>query len=78
MGEWVPHFTVNHAVAYAQGLIHTNTIEGFWSLVKRAIFGQHHHSKEHAAAYIIEACYKYNSRKDASPFDSFIRAAVSV
>ena len=31
MGEWIPHFTINHAVAYAQGLVHTNTIEGFWS-----------------------------------------------
>ena len=78
MNEWVPHFTINHAVAYAQGLIHTNTIEGFWSLVKRAIFGQHHHySKEHAAAYIVEACYKYNNRH-ADTFDSFIKGAVTV
>lgn len=73
MGEWVPHFTINHAVAYAQGLIHTNTIESFWSLVKRAIFGQHHHySKGHAAAYIVEACYKYNTRNNANRFDDFL------
>ncbi|MDE0396386.1 MAG: IS1595 family transposase [Candidatus Poribacteria bacterium] len=77
MGEWVPHFTINHAVAYAQGLVHTNTIEGFWSLVKRAIIGQHHHySKEHAAAYIVEACYKYNNRH-ADTFDSFLQGAVA-
>lgn len=79
MGEWVPHFTINHAVRYVEGLIHTNTIEGFWSLVKRALYGQHHHySREHAAAYIIEACYKYNIRKSANPFADFIRGAVSV
>ncbi len=79
MDEWVPHETINHTLAYVEGMIHTNTIEGFWSLVKRAIFGQHHHyTHEHAAAYIIEACFKYNTRKAASPFDAFIRAAVTV
>ena len=79
MGEWVPHFTINHAIRYVEGLIHTNTIEGFWSLVKRALYGQHHHySKEHAAAYIVEACYKYNIRKSSNPFADFIRGAVSV
>lgn len=79
MGKWVPHFTINHAVRYVEGLIHTNTIEGFWSLVKRALYGQHHHySREHAAAYIIESCYKYNIRKSANPFADFIRGAVTV
>jgi len=79
MGEWVPHFTINHAVAYAEGLVHTNTLEGFWSLVKRAIFGQHHHySREHAAAYIVEACYKYNHRNSSEAFDSFLVGAVTV
>ena len=79
MKEWVPHFTINHAVSYVEGLIHTNTIEGFWSLVKRAIYGQYHHySKEHAAAYIVEACYKYNIRNQVNPFDTFIRGTVSV
>jgi hypothetical protein len=78
MGEWIPHFTINHAVRYVEGLIHTNTIEGFWSLVKRAIFGQHHHySREHAAAYIIEACFKYNNRNNNNTFGDFIRGAVT-
>ena len=79
MNEWVPHETINHTLAYVEGLIHTNTIESSWSLVKRAIFRQHHHyTHEHAAAYIIEACFKYNTRHQSSPFDSFIRAAVTV
>ena len=79
MHEWIPHFTINHAVAYAQGLVHTNTIEGFWSLVKRAIFGQHHHySKGHTAAYIIEACYKYNTRHNPDSFSDFLRETVTV
>lgn len=79
MREWVPHFTINHAVAYVDGLIHTNTIEGFWSLIKRAIFGQHHHySKGHAAAYIVEACYKYNNRNNANAFDQFLTGTVAI
>ena len=79
MNEWVPHFTINHAVTYVEGLIHTNTIEGFWSLVKRAITGQYHHySREHAAAYIIEACYKYNNRNNANAFNQFLQGAVTV
>lgn len=79
MGDWVPHFTINHTLTYVEGLIHTQTIEGFFSLVKRAIFGQHHHyTRDHAAAYIIEACFKYNTRHQASPFEAFMRAAVSV
>ena len=62
MGDWAPHLTVNHAVPYVEGLIHTNTVEGLWSLVKRALYRRHHHySKEHAAAYIVKACYKYIS-----------------
>ena len=79
MGEWVPHFTINHAVRYVEGLIHTNTIEGFWSLVKRALYGTHHHySREHAAAYIVESCYKYNIRHNLNQFETFLAEAVAV
>src|SRR5690606_16855111 len=34
---------INHRVCYADGETHTNSIEGFWSLVKRAWYGTHHH-----------------------------------
>ena len=79
MGEWISHMTINHAKAYVEGLVHTNTIESFWSLVKRAVCGQHHHySREYAAAYLIESCYKYNIRNDVNQFENFLAAAVSV
>ena len=79
MGDWIPHFTINHAVQYVEGLIHTNCIEGFWSLVKRALYGTHHHySKEHAAAYIVESCYKYNVRHEANQFETFLQGTVAV
>ena len=47
-----------------------NSIEGFWSMVKRAWYGQHHHySVKYMNLYISEACYKYNQRKTPVTFD---------
>ena len=71
------HTVINHSVAYADGLIHTNTIEGFWALVKRAWYGQHHHySKKYMQLYISEACYKYNKRKSADAFGGMLATMV--
>jgi transposase-like protein len=73
--EDMVHATVNHAVEYANGPVHTNTIEGFWALVKRAWYGTHHHySKKYMALYIAEACFKYNRRKsDTTVFADSMR-----
>ena len=60
---------INHSVEYANGMVHTNTIEGVWSLVKRAWYGQHHHySRKYMPLYIAEACFKYNARSDKDAF----------
>lgn len=75
--ETMFHATVNHAVEYANGSVHTNTIEGFWSLVKRAWYGQHHHySRKYMALYVAEACFKYNQRKSATAFSDSVRMFV--
>ncbi len=78
--DWMQHERINHSTGeYVDGMIHTNTIEGFWSLVKRAIAGQHHHyTVEHATMYIDEASYKYNTRKSETPFADFMARAVGV
>jgi transposase-like protein len=69
---------INHAVRYADGHIHTNTIEGFWALVKRAWYGQHHHySRKYMPLYIAEAVYKYNQRKEFDPFPSTLALMVA-
>jgi transposase-like protein len=74
VSESTLHATVNHAVEYANGLIHTNTIEGFWGLVKRAWYGQHHfYSKKYIALYIAEACYKYNQRHEPDSFGRTVK-----
>lgn len=66
----VKHATINHKERYADGETHTNTIESFWALVKRAWYGQHHHySNKYMPLYIGEAAYKYNHRKIKSAFE---------
>lgn len=64
----ITHYVINHgAKEYVNGCIHTNTIEGFWSLLKRAWYGQHHHySKKYMFLYVAEAAFKYNNRYNDS------------
>ena len=55
---------VNHnQQEYVRGNVHTNTIEGFWSLLKRGINGIHHSvSPSHLGRYCDEYAYRYNHR----------------
>ena len=76
--EFMLHETVNHAVEYANGPIHTNNIENFWSLVKRAWYGSHHfYSKKYMSLYISEACYKFNQRKRENQFERLMDLMVA-
>ena len=75
----MPHWTVNHSadeyVAPDDKTLHTNTIEGFWSLLKRAWYGSHHkYTKGWSPLFVAEACWKYNHRKDADAFNGLLRA----
>ena len=72
IGRKMKHETLNRSEEWEAGEIHTNTIEGFWSFVKRAWYGQHHHySTAYTPLYLAEACYKYNHR-DADMFEGFL------
>ena len=72
------HATINHDVSYTDGDTHTNTIEGFWSLLKRAWYGSHHHySRGLTALFVAEAAWKYNHRKDRNAFRSFLRECMA-
>ena len=77
-GEMMPHVVIDHRYGYvdpADKGIHTNTIEGFWALIKRAWYGSHHHySRCWMPLFIGEACWKYNQRHNPSTFDTFLRA----
>ena len=73
------HVTVDHSKQYVDGLAHTNTIEGFWALLKRAWYGTHHHyTDEHSIAYVVESCYKYNARDRQGVFEGFLQEVVAV
>ena len=48
---------------YVNGRIHTNTIEGFWSILKRGIVGIYHFtSRKHIQKYVDEFVFRYNTR----------------
>lgn len=64
-GAILPHRTINHSKAYVDGVIHTNTIESFWAIVKRGIIGQYHRvSAKYLDQYLDEFTYRYNARND--------------
>jgi len=71
MSRALPHAVIKHQDWYVDGDTHTNTIEGFWALLKRGMFGQFHSvSQKHLQRYVDEFCYRYNLRK-ADPFAAF-------
>lgn len=76
--EMKKHSVIKHKEAYVEDDIHTNTIEGFWCLLKRARYGTHHHYKTaYLPLYLAEACYKYNNRNQRSIFDVFMKECMA-
>ncbi len=63
------HLRIEHgAKIYARGDIHTNSIEGFWSLVKRGMSGVYNSvSPKYLWSYFDECIFHYNHRKDIQP-----------
>ncbi len=59
------HVTVNHSKdEYVRGDAHTNTVEGFFSILKRGVNGVYHHvSRGHLARYCDEFAFRYENRK---------------
>lgn len=75
------HKRIHHASkVYVMGEIHTNSIEGFWSLVKRGINGVYHSvSDKYLQNYLDEYAFRYNRREDpAGMFNAIVlRVAAS-
>tara|TARA_R110002072_G_scaffold120755_4_gene254053 strand:+ start:355 stop:1212 length:858 start_codon:yes stop_codon:yes gene_type:complete len=71
------HQTVNHsAKEWVRGEVHTNTIEGFWAMLKRSIRGTHIHvSQKHLDKYLGEFEYRFNMRD--RPQTMFVRLLMS-
>lgn len=73
------HASVNHSISeYVRGDVHTNTIEGYFSIMKRGINGVYHHvSPQHLKRYLAEFDFRYNTRS-ALGFTDGERAALAM
>jgi transposase-like protein len=69
-----PHQSVNHAAGqYVVGAVHTNTIEGFWSIFKRGIVGSFHKvSAKYLPLYVAEFQFRYNNRNNPDIFGAAV------
>jgi hypothetical protein len=62
--NFASHGTINHTERkYVRGDIHTNTVEGYFSILKRGIYGVYQHvSEAHLKRYLCEFDFRYNNR----------------
>ena len=73
------HAVINHAVEYANGTVHTNTMENFWSLLKRGLHGTYISVEPfHLFRYLDEQAFRYNNRhtSDAERFVAVMKQIV--
>ena len=70
--DFASHEMVNHEIdEYVRGNAHTNTIEGYFSILKRGIVGTYHHvSPQHLKRYLAEFDYRYNERQSLEVDDA--------
>jgi transposase-like protein len=63
--NFTSHHTVNHsAKEYVRGAIYTNTVEGYFSILKRGIYGVYQHvSEAHLQRYLCEFDFRYSNRE---------------
>jgi hypothetical protein len=63
LDAWYGHKSVNHSREYVSGDVHTNTLENFWTLYKRAWRGTYtHNARKHTIRYVDERTFAYNHR----------------
>lgn len=70
------HKTITHSLnVYVIGDVHTNTIESFWAILKRGLYGVYHQvSEKHIERYLSEFAARYNTRssKNDERFETFL------
>ncbi|MFS4493043.1 IS1595 family transposase [Maribacter sp. 2308TA10-17] len=76
------HDNVKHSLSiYVEGQVHTNTIENFWSVLKRGLYGVYHQvSDKHISRYLDEYAARFNNRSLTSNerFNQFLEGSESV
>ncbi|WP_397364343.1 IS1595 family transposase [Olleya sp. R77988] len=82
LNKYYTHDNVKHSLnIYVEGSVHTNTIENFWSVLKRGLYGVYHQvSEKHLERYLDEYAARFNTRHLSSRerFDNFLVEAESV
>jgi len=80
MGKNFRHERINHSAGlYVVGHVHTQTIEGFWSLLKRGIGGVYHAvSIKYLQSYCDEYTFRYNRRADSQPMFKSLLSQIAV
>ncbi len=75
LGDSYVHQVIDHAEAYVLGHVHTNGIENFWSLLKRALGGTYVSVEPfHLFRYLDEQSFRYNNRTNINDADRFTLA----
>jgi transposase-like protein len=74
LGKDIPHQIVRHTSGeYVIGAVHTQTIDSFWSLMKRGVMGTFHKvSKKYLPLYVAEFQFRYNNRGNADIFGAAV------
>ena len=73
------HLMIDHTKMFVDGDVHTNTVESFWAIVKRAVYGIYHHiSLKYMQSYINEFSFRYNYRDIDKSFDLVLRNAINI
>ena len=73
LGAEYQHAVIDHAVEYANGNVHTNTMENFWSLLKRGLHGTYISVEPfHLFRYVDEQAFRYNHRLGMNDSDRFV------
>lgn len=73
------HRKVDHTREFAVGEIHTNSIESFWSVLKRGIVGIYHHvSTKYLQFYVNEFAFRWNNREIEDMFGLVVKRGVLV
>ena len=79
VGKIIEHIKIDHSRLYSYNGVNTNTIESFWAIVERGIFGQYHQvSLKYLPKYVVEFCFKYNNRNCDDMFDTLVKASMMV
>ena len=78
LGKIIDSISIDHSKLYSYRGLNTNSIESFWSLIKRQIIGQHHHvSPKLLNNYVQEVVFKYNNRKKDDMFETLVKLSMS-